>query len=223
MLRYRTSHPVGRGRRNVKKERNAAFLRCFSLLFKAVSKKSHTKPFQTRNFDQEVECDRARCIENQIVDVARTDHEQELECFNRGDAEYHGRNKKIPFPLTSEQERHKESKGHKQTEVSDEIEQNVIEIDVSVDKPQNIDLVNAAEGNEINKPFDVMRALIAEMDVVENKISVTSEGDVGKGNGQNQIEIKCKKEIEETAKGCRISRSLQTKRAAAVEHNADRE
>ena len=121
-----------------------------------------------------------------------------------------------------EKKRQKEGKRHERAEVADEIKQHIKHVDVAADKPQNVYLINTVKGNEVDKPSDIMLASVMDLDVVIEKIPVSTKGRVHEGKREYEVEIEREEQIERVAHAPEIVCSTGIKECAAVDQQTDK-
>ena len=94
-------------------------------------------------------------------------------------------------------------------------------VHVPLEKAEDIDLVDTAKRCEIDKPFDVMRAQIGGELILIDKISASAEGFVHERKRQDQVQIKGKKQVKQTAQERSVACSQKTKPSTAVKDQTD--
>ena len=116
---------------------------------------SRQQPLQEGNLQKEIAEEGASGVQDQIVHVARAHHKGKLQRLNRYHNQDLSREEEEPFPQSGEVMGKEKGHGHKGADVSNQIQEGVVAVDVAVEKALDVDVIDAAEGNGIEEALHV--------------------------------------------------------------------
>ena len=162
---------------------------------------------------------RAACVEQKIVNITRSNHEEKLQQLYQKNRTDDGGEVGIPFSERLEAIGEEKGKRHKSHDVSKEIQKRIIEIDVAPKATENINLIDAPKGDQIDKAGDVLDASTLGEQTVD-RISASAERFIEQSYGEEQIKVDRKKDVKAGAEDLIAMRSVEVEIGAAIENGA---
>ena len=175
---------------------------------------SRDQLFHKRELQKEEEQKGSPRVQDQIVNVAGADHEQILEKFHGNDKQKGRGKENEPFFLALEQIGQEERHGHKGANISHQIQKGVVDVYVSAQKALDVNVVDAAEGNRVDKSLIVCGSFVSHQ--IIDRVLSSSHGGIQQGKRKDQIEIEEKEQPKEPRQQLFVSRSLGVEDAAQI-------
>ena len=138
---------------------------------------------------------RAARVQDQIVNVARSDHKQILQGFHKCHGQKRRWQKEIPSFLCGKKVGQKKRQGEECHKISQKIQKRVIGINVATQKAFDVNVVDAAQGNQIDKSMIVGASRL--LNGVVDRVCASSHGGIQKSQGEQEVGVKEKKEEKE--------------------------